>query len=389
MRSYTQLRATYGVDTKNAAAANLLQGDEWMNDFHRRLLVKADWPFLRRLRFLSTLAPDSTFTAVAASDVCTAVSNAILTDTGTQVKLTTTDTLPAGLSTSTKYFMVYQSATTFKLATSLANAQAGTIIDITGTGTGTHTVVIESVSNFQPLPYDIDLVESVFVTVSSTRYNPKPAPSRIFWDKLHYSTITSDTPEWWFVENGKFALWPRPSTAGNQISISGKIRVQDLNSADYTTGTVDIAPNGSILITGDSTVWTSPMTGRWIRITYSDVAAASGDGQWYEITSVPSSTTLTIARPYGGTSLTTGATAAYIIGQMPSLPEAFQALPEHYAAFRYWTKEKDSERVSIFKTLVNEGVPELFSAYGVNDLSMVIDDGEDATILNPNLTITL
>jgi len=388
MRSYTQLRATYGVDTKNAAAANLTQGDEWMNDFHRRLLVKADWPFLRRLRFLSTLAPNSTFTG-ATTDICTAVSNAILTDTGTQVKLTTSDTLPTGLSVNTKYFMIYQSATTFKLATSLANAQAGSAIDITGIGTGTHTIVIESISNFQSLPYDMDLVESVFVTVSSTRYNPRPAPSRRFWDRLHYSTITSDTPEWWFVDNGKIALWPRPSTAGNQISLSGKIRVQDLNSIDYTTGKVDIAPNGSILITGSGTTWTAPMTGRWIRITHSDVASASGDGQWYEITSVPSATTLTIARPYGGTSLTTGASAAYTIGQMPLVPEAFQVLPEHYAAFRYWMKEQDTERAATFKTIVNEGVSELFVAYGVNDLSMVIDSGEDEAILNPNLTIKL
>ncbi len=161
-----------------------------------------------------------------------------------------------------------------------------------------------------------------------------------------------------------------------------------MSIADYTTGTVDIAPNGSILITGSGTTWTAPMVGRWIRITHSDTASAAGDGQWYEITSVPSSTTLTIQRPYGGISLTTGASAAYKIGDVPQLPEAFHELPEQYAAYRYWLKEKD-KRADAFKTLVVEGVSELFKAYSINDLSVVLDDGENNEIVNPNLFINL
>src|SRR3990167_5567570 len=99
MKSFTTLRNAYGVDTKNTTAANLTQGDEWINDYHRRLLSKADWPFLHRLRTATTVAS----------------------------------------------------------------------------------------TTFVDMPYDVDQVESVFVTVSSTRYSPKPAPSREFWDDLHYS----------------------------------------------------------------------------------------------------------------------------------------------------------------------------------------------------------
>ena len=62
--------------------------------------------------------------------------------TGTKVQVSTTDTLPTGLSASTDYFVIRASATTIQLATSLANAQAGTNIDITGTGAGTHTLEI-------------------------------------------------------------------------------------------------------------------------------------------------------------------------------------------------------------------------------------------------------
>src|SRR3990167_3495079 len=115
MKSYTNLRTAYGVDTKNTATANLTKGDEWMNDFHRRLLSKVDWPFLHRLRTATTVAS----------------------------------------------------------------------------------------TTFVNLPYDVDQVESVFVTVGTTRHSPKPAPSRKFWDELHYSVQTSDTPEFWFVYNGE------------------------------------------------------------------------------------------------------------------------------------------------------------------------------------------
>lgn len=58
----------------------------------------------------------------------------------TRVRLTTTTTLPAGLSTGTDYYIIKVSDTRCKFASSYANAVAGTAIDITTTGTGTHTI---------------------------------------------------------------------------------------------------------------------------------------------------------------------------------------------------------------------------------------------------------
>jgi len=85
----------------------------------------------------------STFTADAGTDVCTGASfTTTANTTGCAVTLTTTGTLPAGLSLATTYFVIRvdQNAGTFKLATTLANADAGTAIDITDAGTGTHTI---------------------------------------------------------------------------------------------------------------------------------------------------------------------------------------------------------------------------------------------------------
>lgn len=384
MKSYTNLRDDYGEDTKNTSNANLTYGTTRMNDFHRKLLSLADWPFLHRPRTLTTVAPESVFTA-ATSDICTATST-ILTETGTRVRVSTTGTLPAGLSADTDYRMIYQSATTFKLANSLANALAGTAVDITNTGTGTHTVEVKE--RMQPLPYDVDLVESVEVEVGGSIYSPDPAPNRHFWNQLNYQDSTSDYPEFWFTHNGKIGLWPRPSTAGNLITINCRIRVPDLNVADYTTGTVDIVTNGSTKVTGSSTAWTTPMMGRWIRITHSNTAVSSGDGEWYEINAVESATVLYLARPYGGRSLTAGAGAAYTIGQMPLLPEAHHDLPELYAAWRYWAKEKDDRAVA-FKNDVSEGIDTLMRAHGINDLSLILESGEATYPINPNIFVQL
>jgi len=91
----------------------------------------------------NTLGQTDTFTADAGTDVCTWTSTANIPSnvlTGTRVRLTTTVTLPAGLALATDYYVIRLSDTTFSLATSFANATAGTAIDITSTGTGTHTV---------------------------------------------------------------------------------------------------------------------------------------------------------------------------------------------------------------------------------------------------------
>jgi hypothetical protein len=63
--------------------------------------------------------------------------------TFTKVRFTTTTTLPTGLSLATDYWLVRVSSTTANVATSLANAKAGTVVAFTDAGTGTHTLTIQ------------------------------------------------------------------------------------------------------------------------------------------------------------------------------------------------------------------------------------------------------
>ncbi len=76
----------------------------------------------------------------AATDIITVPTNPDKWLTGMIVRATTSGTLPAPLAINTNYFVIRVSATTIKLATTLANALAGTAINLTTAGTGNLTL---------------------------------------------------------------------------------------------------------------------------------------------------------------------------------------------------------------------------------------------------------
>lgn len=63
--------------------------------------------------------------------------------TGTPVKFTTTGALPTGITAGTQYYWIRTSATTGNLATSKANALAGTTITTSGSQSGVHTMAVQ------------------------------------------------------------------------------------------------------------------------------------------------------------------------------------------------------------------------------------------------------
>lgn len=84
------------------------------------------------------LSPFSTFTVDPETDVVTHTNINLMPFT--RVQLTTTGTLPGGLSLATNYFVIRLTDFTCKFATSYANAVAGISVDITSAGSGTHTI---------------------------------------------------------------------------------------------------------------------------------------------------------------------------------------------------------------------------------------------------------
>lgn len=113
-----------------------------------------------------TTPTPKTFTADATTDLLTAAAHGY--KTGLKVQVSSTTTLPGGLSAATDYFVIVVAANTFKLASSLANAQAGTAIDITSAGTGTHTATATALAGASvKLQGSIDGTTYVDLAVSS------------------------------------------------------------------------------------------------------------------------------------------------------------------------------------------------------------------------------
>lgn len=87
------------------------------------------------------LINSNTFTVDAGTDLVTVTNDF---KPGTKFRLTNSGgALPAGLSAGVDYWWIRVSATTGRLAASYADYVAGTFVDITGTGTGTHTATIQ------------------------------------------------------------------------------------------------------------------------------------------------------------------------------------------------------------------------------------------------------
>jgi len=78
------------------------------------------------------------FTA-ATTDIITSNAHGLVN--GNMVVLSTTDTLPAGLAVSTVYYVIEKTTNTFKLA----KTPEGPAVDITDTGTGTHTFTMHDI----------------------------------------------------------------------------------------------------------------------------------------------------------------------------------------------------------------------------------------------------
>jgi hypothetical protein len=94
--------------------------------------------------------------------------------TGSKVRVSSSTALPAPLVVATDYWVVKVTATTYRFATSLANASAGTYIDITTTGSGTMTVTYQgAVSANKNIDFDNDIstATGIFTKVAHTLFD--------------------------------------------------------------------------------------------------------------------------------------------------------------------------------------------------------------------------
>ncbi len=240
------------------------------------------------------------------------------------------------------------------------------------------------------LPAYTQKPQSVYVTIGSYRYNPIEVTNRQDWDTLNLTSVSSDIPTHYFVYDGSIEIFPKPSSSSNTITFNARRVARDLNIADYSTGTITTVATSGITttVTGSGTSWHTGMIGRYIRITDGDLAnTLSGDHQWYEIATVPSTTTLTLVRTYGGTAIA-GASATYVIGQVSLIPEPHNQLPVFEALRIYFTSvDPNAPKAQLYGRMFEDGYKQMFADYG-SKTNVVLDDGEDREFINPNLLIS-
>jgi len=242
---------------------------------------------------------------------------------------------------------------------------------------------------FYKLPYNYGkLLAPPTVTIGTYKWQPKQAASRAQWDRLNMNTSYSSTyPLWYYIFNGQVGFWPIPSTSSYTITMDYEIAPKDLSIADYTTGTITTIASAGTTVTGSGTAWTTNMAGLFLRIT-AGTADNSGDGEWYEISSVTNATTLVLVKPYGGNAIAAGS-AAYTIGQISVLPEAWQELPIYGACEDYFTSvQPDATKAAIYRTKGKEMTQEMKMAEGSKTSDVTLNDDQIPTD-NPNLYIRL
>lgn len=145
---------------------------------------------------------------------------------------------------------------------------------------------------------------------------------------------------------------------------------------NYTTGTVTVT-NGSYVVTGSGTAWTSTMEGRFFK--------PQGSGNWYRISKVQSATQLTLLSPYLDSTLS---------GQTYSIWKRFYYIySEVHRIIELGTWIRNGVLVDKSSTYLGDneldpsvsGEPESFSLYGADPFERTYSDGTVTTTQNSNL----
>ena len=250
---------------------------------------------------------------------------------------------------------------------------------------GTDTTVA-STSSYN-LPKDFHQLRTLKITSGGIDYYPDFIPSRDHWDRITggmNSTSESDIPEYFTIYQGKFYIWPVPSSAGNTITYDYYQLDKDYEDAEYTdqsTGTISIA-NGSNEVTGIGTTFLATDVGRYIRL----------NGYWYKISTFTSTTRIDLERNYEGTSISGG---TYLLGTVTNFsaqyPEVNMVLVDYVLQY-LWRRREDVSatggKASHFKNTYKEGLKELRKRLkNLNDKPQVHYPRE-RTVFNPNLDPT-
>lgn len=361
--SYTGLRTLYGKFTNNETSTNLTTGDAYINAALRQIYGSASWDYLERTATDSTIAGAGTGTLDSLGSTVSGTGTAFTTE------LQVGDQITA-------------SSQTVTVATIAGPTSLTTVPSFSPVLSGATFTRRRIAYN---LPYDYDKLIAMTITIGSTQYISREVADKITWDYLNQNTqITSNIANYYFILNGQLLIWPIPSSSGNTITYTYRRKARDLSMADYTTGTVAVT-SGFTTVTGTGTTWRRGMVGQWLRITANNTSdATSGDGEWYRIRAVSSTTSIILEKAYSGPSVAGG---SYTIGEMPLLPENYHQMPVYQSAAWYWTANENPAKAKMFQDLYDANMKQLRDDHLSKTTDDTINEIESGLMRNPNLYI--
>lgn len=298
---------------------------------------------------------------------------------------------------------------------------------------------------FYPFPPNYSKLKDITITVGTLKWTLTEIRTREQWDNLNVFPYYASIPSKFFIypggdKGGQIGIWPIPSTTGNVLTYNYKFRVPDLSLPDYgsltytglvgnlvigdtisqgavtgvidsytasnialsnvsgtftatafttgngATGTVSAVatvsvPSGSMAVTGTGTSFTptvnQQLESRWIKF-----SQPTGDGLWYQIQNISSTTGITLYQPYQGSTITTA--TGFTIGQMPLIAEDFQDMSIWKILQQYYTSIVDDKgQVAEFKDMYDRKTALLKEYSGSNTIQVNLS--RRATRGNPNL----
>lgn len=349
MKTYTTLRNLYGTLTNNTQTANLTLGDQFINDSIRAIssIRSGRWKWLETLESIPTIANKQSYP----------IPNNIRHAVDIYVQTYPQNDGQANTNAPTIWFpeIVYDPVIWKKVLSAQLGAgdvprfvyvQNDTIYFSPYPQSNGNSIYIRGRLNL----IDLSIADYTTGTITTVPYTT--TFTAVVASGATSATLSSN----WSLSTGTWRITFSNGDERNVTLTNGSAAVSwtdGLSSAATATITVETGNGGSI-VTGSGTTWVAGMVGRYIKI--ADTSAANGgDGFWYKINSVESTTILTLNKTYQGTAIS-GGSATYTIGQVPPIPEAYQVAIVYRAVALYWEQQGDLNRAKIYWTKYDGGV---------------------------------
>jgi len=214
------------------------------------------------------------------------------------------------------------------------------------------------------IPENFRRMVSLYVVVGTTKYTGEQIFNEDLWLQMNATiTSTSNYLQFFFIRGNRIELYPVPSSASTATMIYQESH-KALSADNYSEGTITTLTNGATAVTASGSTFTAAMVGRYFRI--------DDDMAWYKIASFGTTTTLTLAEQYQGTSIAAG-TDNYTIAEFPTTPADTHVLPVYFALWKLALFRKDVQMAREWERQWKEGISNAQSDYANLNASNIVE----------------